>query len=368
MPLISDATISACNILIVDDDAANTDLLESILETNGFSQYRTLRDPGAVLQVCGEFPPDLILLDLHMSHMDGVEVLKNLRALREAQEYLPALVLTADVTAEAKKRALTAGASDFLAKPLDATEAILRIRSLLTTRILYLQILTHNTALDARVTERAEQFVEAQREILERLAAAAEYRDDNTGQHTRRVGQLAALLARALGQSEEEIERFRLAAALHDIGKIGVPDHVFLKPGGLTRPEFEIMQSHTTIGAEILNESRFSVLQVAREIALCHHERWDGTGYPRGLSGDRIPLSARIVSIADTFDAITHDRLYRKARPLNAAVAEMKSQSGLQFDPTLLKTFFDLTTSNDLEKLWQGIEGTSESWIETSKF
>ncbi len=181
--------------------------------------------------------------------------------------------------------------------------------------------------------------MEAQREILERLAVAAEYCDDDTGEHAHRVGQIAALLARAVGQSEQEVERIRLAATLHDIGKIGVPDRVFTKAGGLTGREFEIMKSHTTIGAEILKKSKFSVLQLAREIALCHHERWDGAGYPQGVRGDNIPLSARIVSIADTFDAITHDRHYRKARPLNAAVAEMKSQSGRQFDPSLLKRF-----------------------------
>ena len=365
MPSLSDATLSACNILIVDDHAANTDLLESILEMNGYSHYRSITDPRAVLQVCGEFPPDLILLDLHMPHMDGFEVLENLRSLREGQEYLPVLVLTGDVTPEAKKRALTVGASDFLSKPLDLTEVTLRIRNLLTTRLLYLQILTHNKTLEARVSERTEQLVEAQRELLERLAGAAEYRDDDTGQHTQRVGQLAALLARALGQSEEEIERFRLAATLHDIGKIGVPDRVLLKPSSLTGAEFEIMKSHTTIGAEILQKSKFSVLQLAREIALCHHERWDGTGYPQGLSGDHIPLSARIVSIADTFDAITHDRHYRKARPLKDAIAEMRSQSGRQFDPNLLKRFFQLITNEDLERLLHGVADTRESWFAT---
>ena len=187
--------------------------------------------------------------------------------------------MTADITTEAKQRALASGANDFLSKPLDTTEVILRIKNLLRTRWLQAELRQHNETLEAKVLERTRQLAEAQLEILDRLAIAAEYRDDDTGQHTKRVGKLAAIIARGLGQSEDQVEVLRLAATLHDVGKIGVPDRVLLKPDKLTAEEFEIIKSHTIIGGEILGKSKFAILQMAREIAVSHHERWDGTGY-----------------------------------------------------------------------------------------
>ena len=195
--------------------------------------------------------------------------------------------------------------------------------------------------LEHRVKARTADLEEAQLEILERLALAAEFRDDETGQHTQRVGRTAAILARALDLPSEQIKLIQGGAPLHDMGKLGIPDEILRKPGKLTVEEFEVMKTHTTIGAQILSGSRFPILQMAEEIALTHHERWDGTGYA-GLAGERIPLSGRIVALADVFDALTNDRVYRKAMPLEEALAEIELQRGRHFDPEMVDAFLQI--------------------------
>jgi putative two-component system response regulator len=206
-------------------------------------------------------------------------------------------------------------------------------------------------------------LAEAQLEIVERLALAAEYRDDATGQHTQRVGKLSALIAGAVGQPKSEVELLRVAATLHDVGKIGIPDQILLKPGRLTSEEFDLIKSHTTIGGTILGDSKFALLDMAREIALSHHERWDGTGYPRGLKGEVIPLSGRIVTIADVFDALTHDRPYKRAWSLEEAVVEVKKLSGHQFDPHLVDVFLSLINTQGLYHLSLSIETSDDRVI-----
>lgn len=195
--------------------------------------------------------------------------------------------------------------------------------------------------LEHRVKARTADLEEAQLEILERLALAAEFRDDETGQHTQRVGRTAAILAQALNLPSEQVKLIQGGAPLHDMGKLGIPDEILRKPGKLTAQEFEIMKTHTTIGAQILSGSRFPILQMAEEIALTHHERWDGTGYA-GLAGERIPLSGRIVALADVFDALTNDRVYRKAIPLEEALAEIELQRGRHFDPEMVDAFLQI--------------------------
>jgi len=286
-------------ILVVDDEESNVLLLTRLLEQAGHSGVLGTTDPRAVLPLYQAVSPNLILLDLHMPHVDGFAVMERLRPYIPPESYLPVVILTADIAPEAKRRALAAGAKDFLTKPFDATEVLLRIRNLLETRRLHRQLQEHNRLLKEKVRERTRQLEEARIEILERLALAAEYRDDATGQHTHRVGQTAALLARALGLPEAQVELIRRAAPLHDIGKIGVPDGILLKPGPLTAEEFEMMKAHTVIGARILSCSRFPLLQMAQRIALSHHERWDGRGFPQGLRGEAIPLEARIVAVAE---------------------------------------------------------------------
>jgi len=333
-------SLKDARILIVDDQEANVRLLEGILRrAEGYTNIRSTTDPREVLRHYAEFWPDLILLDLHMPHVDGFEVMDALRPFVPAGAYLPILVLTADVTPEAKQRALSGGARDFLTKPFDATEVGLRIRNLLETRFLHLMLQHQNEMLEERVRERTRDLEAARIEVLERLAAAAEYRDDMTGKHTQRVGEIAAVLAKTLGVPAAELDLIRRAAPLHDVGKIGIPDMILLKPGPLTPEEFEVMKTHTTIGARILSGSQFPLLKLAEEIALTHHERWDGTGYPQGLKGEAIPLAGRIVAVADTYDAMTSDRPYRKALPSKEALRVLRDGAGTQWDGSMVEAF-----------------------------
>lgn len=340
-------------VLIVDDQEPNILLLEGFLEGAHYTNLKATTDPRQVVPLYAELKPDLILLDLHMVPLDGFEVMQQLQAQVPVGTYLPILVLTADITLEAKQRALSNGAKDFLTKPFDHTEVLLRIHNLLETRFLHLALQSQNDILEEKVHERTleleqanaivlqrnEELKQAELETLERLAIAVEYRDDVTGRHTQRVGQTAGLLAMALGLPLEQVGLIQRAAPLHDIGKIGIPDAVLLKSGKLHPEEFEIIKTHTTIGAKILSGSRSALLQLAEEIALGHHERWDGTGYPYGLAGETIPVSGRLVTVADVFDALTHERPYKKAWPIEDAVAEIARQSGGQFDPHIVDVF-----------------------------
>ena len=345
---MQDTTLRAAQILLVDDHEANVRLLERILLQAGYTNLRRTTDPRQVLPLFAEAQPDLVVLDLHMPHLDGFAVLDQLRPLIPAGTYLPILVLSADITRDAKQRALQMGAKDFLTKPLDQVEVLLRIKNLLETRFLHRALRAQNQQLEQRVRERTRSLESAQLEILERLARAAEYRDDDTGEHTERVGRIAALLARALGLREAEVELVRRAAPLHDVGKIGIPDEILLKPGKLTDAEFAQMQTHTTIGVKILSGSRFPILQLAAEVALTHHERWDGSGYPHGLAREAIPLPGRIVAVVDVFDALTHERPYKAAWPVAAAVAELRRQRGRQFDPSVVTAFLTLEAQGAL--------------------
>jgi putative two-component system response regulator len=272
-----------------------------------------------------------------MPHVDGLEVMQQLSDIAEAT-YLPILILSADVTPEARRDALSRGAKDFLNKPFQPDEILLRIKTLLETRLLYLQIQSQNHVLEAKVRERTRALEEAQMEIVERLAVAAEFRDDNTGQHTQRVGQMSALLAKQLGMADAQVSLVRRAAPLHDVGKIGVPDKILLKLGTLTEEEFAIVKTHTVIGARILSGGKFPLLRLAEEIAFSHHERWDGSGYA-GLSGTDIPLAGRIVAVADVFDALTQQRPYKPAWSIGEAIAEIERQRGQQFDPGVVDAF-----------------------------
>lgn len=338
----SEDRIQQARILIVDDQEINVRLLERILRHVGYANLSSTTDSRQVLTLFTSSPPDIVLLDLTMPHVNGFEVMEQLRPLIPTEDYLPILVLTADVTSEVKLRALSAGAKDFLTKPFGTVEVLLRIENLLKTRLLHLQLREQNQILDEKVRERTLSLEEAQVEILERLAAAAEYRDDETGKHTQRVGQMSSMIADVLGLPDAEVGLIRRAAPLHDVGKIGIPDSILLKPGKLTDEEFEVMKRHTTIGARMLANGHSDLTQMAETIALMHHERWDGTGYPGNLRGEEIPLVGRIVSVADVFDALTHERPYKAAWPEEAALAEIERQSGRQFDPRVVEAFLSL--------------------------
>jgi putative two-component system response regulator len=329
-------------ILIIDDQNTNLHLLKSVLKKANYTNIMTISDPREVLHTFSLLQPDLILLDLMMPYLSGFEVMELLRPLIAQEDYLPILVLTADVATKVKHKALSMGAHDFLAKPIDTAEVILRVNNLLRTRFLHLLLSDRNRKLEDEVGERISELREAHIEILERLAIAAEYRDDGTGQHIRRVSDTAVRLAKTLGVPDHDLELVRRASQLHDVGKIGIPDDILLKPGKLSTAEFEVMKTHTTIGARILSGARSDLVRMASTIAYTHHERWDGLGYPCGLVGDGIPIEGRIVAVADVFDALTHSRPYKEAWPVEEALAEIKYQSGTQFDPAVVKAFFEL--------------------------
>lgn len=333
-------------ILIVDDEEMNVLLLEQILLRHGYTNIHSTTEPRKLFTLFAEAEPDLILLDIMMPEMSGFDVMDRLAQIIPEGAFLPILVLTADSTPQARMRALSGEATDFLTKPLDAYEVVLRIRNLLTTRYLYLKMKEQNRTLDQKVHERTAELAHAQEEILLRLARAAEFRDDDTGQHTQRVGCIAARIAARLELPPHHIELVEKAAPLHDVGKIGISDLILLKPGKLTDEEFAIIKTHTTIGEQLLSGGSSELVQVAHRIAASHHERWDGRGYPRGLAGEDIPIEGRIVAVADVFDALTHERPYKKAWPVEQAVAEIEAQSGRQFDPQVVWAFQEARSGN----------------------
>ena len=335
------SAIQGANVLIVDDEPANVRLLERVLQRDGFTNLAGLTDSRQVAAHCQSAPPDIVLLDLMMPHCDGFAVMEFLKS-QIYGTYLPILMLTADVAARTRERALSNGAQDFLTKPFNTVEVLLRVRNLLTTRALQLELRDRNQELEKRVQERTRALEESQLEVLERLAQAAEFRDDDTGQHTQRVGMLAAQLASALGLDEKTISAIRYAAPLHDVGKIGISDLILLKPGRLTSEEFETMKTHAAIGAALLQNGHSDWIQTAERIAHTHHERWDGSGYPRGLQGESISIEGRILAVVDVFDALTNERPYKKAWPISDAIEEIARGAGTHFDPKVVTAFLAL--------------------------
>ena len=344
-------------ILVVDDQAPNVILLERMLAQWGYEHVTTTTQSHEVPALAPELQPDLILLDLQMPKPDGFELMEILAPFSAGPPRVPVLVLTADATQATRQRALAAGASDFLSKPLDPIEVRLRISNLLETRRLQIDLLGQNQMLENAVRERTKDLEHARLELMERLALAAEYRDDNTQEHARRVGRTVALIGQALGLPYDEVDVLLQAAPLHDIGKIGIPDAVLLKRAQLTLEEFALMKSHTTIGAQILSGSEFPILNAGEVIARTHHERWDGGGYPFGLAGDEIPLPGRLVAVADAFDALAHERPYKDAWPVDQAVAEIQAGAGTHFDPSVVAAFLML----DHAALLAPMEPASES-------
>lgn len=338
-------TIRNARLLIVDDQEANVLFLTRLLQRSGYVNYLSTTDPLQALPLCLEYRPDLVLLDLHMPYLDGFAVLELLRSHTEVDIFLPVLVLTADATSQAKQRALQLGANDFLAKPFDITEVMLRVKNLVETRILYQRLQDQNHELEGKVRDRTQQLEAAHVETLERLARAVEFRDDVTGQHTQRVGEYSGALAAALGLHPLQVELIRMASPLHDLGKLAVPDAILLKPDRLTDEEFAVIRTHTTVGARLLAHGRSELVQLAESIALTHHERWDGRGYPRGIAGEDIPLAARIVSVTDVFDALVNERPYKQAWTAADALAEIDRQKGKQFDPQVADAFIGLILS-----------------------
>jgi putative two-component system response regulator len=325
-------------ILIVDDELAGISSLRRTLRRAGFRKLTWTADPREAIQMCSARAPDLVLLDLHMPLIPGDRVLTRMRADLPAEQYVPVIVLTGDGTAEAKRRAFLAGAQDFLAKPYDGQEILFRVHSQLAIARLHGDLRAHAKALEEAVRDRTSELHQAQLELISRLARAAEFRDDDTGEHAQRVGMLSARIGAELGLSEERVELLWRAATLHDVGKIGVSDTILLKPGKLTPEEMNSMREHVQIGAHILSGGSSRYLQIAEKIALTHHEWWNGNGY-LSLSGDDIPIEGRIVAVADVFDALTHSRPYKVAWSRQDAIAHIAKLSGSQFDPDVVDAF-----------------------------
>jgi putative two-component system response regulator len=336
--MITATNPDAC-ILIVDDEPRNVKVLKRVLAVAGYRRITAITAPRDAIARFAEIKPDLLLLDLHMPEMDGMGVMQRLRAQLPASEFFPILMLTGDGSPKACQRALAMGASDFVAKPFDMHEVLIRIKNLLETRSLHRQVAEHTRQLEHKVRERTAELDTAQLDTIARLALAAEFRDDETGRHTQRVGALSEFLARTMGWSDADASLLGLAAPLHDVGKIGIPDAILLKTGMLTVRERKTMEAHTTIGAKILSGGRSSFIHLAEKVALSHHERWDGQGYPERRLGPAIPAAARIVAVADFFDAMVHDRVYRRAWPLDQVLAAIAGMSGSSFDPAVADLF-----------------------------
>lgn len=333
--------IKNSRILIVDDNPVNVMLLERMLAQDGCTNVHSTTDSREVMGLQRECNFDLILLDIQMPNMDGFEVMEALAGDIE-DDYLPILVLTAQNDSETCVRALRKGAKDFITKPFRNEEALQRIRNMLEVRSLYNSHRNQAEVLEQQVRLRTSELRDTQLEIIRRLGAAGEYRDNETGLHIVRMSKSCKLLARASGMDETVCELILHASPMHDVGKIGIPDRILLKPGPLTADEWEIMKRHSAIGAEILGQHESEILTVAREIALRHHEKWDGSGYPDGLVGTDIPFTARVVAVCDVFDALTSERPYKKAWSVSDAVGYLKDNVDAHFESRLVSLFIDI--------------------------
>jgi putative two-component system response regulator len=327
-------------ILTLSEDRAVSDDLARIYAGAGHENIISCSQLDLARELCELHLPDLLVLGLSAAR-PHMEVLHGLHPWIVNQGYLPVLVLMDANEALLREEALRSGAREFMSRPLDPIEFIQRSQNLLEARLMHNQLAKANSGLEARVRERTRQLEEVQVEIVNRLGIATNLRDDQTGHHILRVGTTCEAIALELGIDADEAALIGLAARLHDVGKIGVPDEILLKPGALTDFEMTLMRRHTLIGGELLEAANAPVLVIAHTIALSHHEKWDGTGYPYGLAGDEIPLAGRICAVADVYDSLCHDRPYKNAWPEETAIAEIKRCSGSHFDPVIVDAFLN---------------------------
>ncbi len=332
--------IKHANIMIVDDEPANVRLLEKMLDFSGYKNVVSTSDPYKVLPMFEKHNCDLILLDLNMPELDGYGVIEQLQQI--AKETLPPiLVLTAQNAKDFRQRALNNGARDFVSKPFDADELLSRVHNLLDMQLAHKFMQQQNEILEQKVLLRTQLITDTRLHIVRCLGRAAEYRDNETGLHIIRMSKVAVVLGKAAGMDEEQCDLLLNAAPMHDIGKIGIPDRILLKPGKLDAEEWECMKTHTQIGADILSNDDSELMQMAHAIALTHHEKWNGKGYPAGLAGADIPLVGRVTALADVFDALISERPYKKPWSLEKAMNLIQSESGQHFDPALVEIFMD---------------------------
>ncbi len=328
-------------IVLIDDVEANLLLLRHFIEQLGEPhEVASFVDPQAALLHCERAAPDLVIVDYMMPVLDGIEFTRRLRALPGRAD-LPVLMVTANDEVDVRYRALESGASDFLTKPLDKVEFKARMRNMLALRASQKRLEDRASWLAEEVLKATDEILRRERETIVRLSRAAEFRDPETGGHIQRMAHYAWLIAVRLGLPVEQQQLILEAAPMHDVGKVGIPDHILLKPGRLEPDEFEIMKQHASKGHQILDGSSSPLLQMAATIALSHHEKYDGSGYPQGLTGEAIPLVGRIVAVADVFDALTSARPYKLAWGIEQAVSFMRAQRGRHFDPQCVDVFLE---------------------------
>jgi len=341
-------------IMIIDDIRSNTLLLEKLFLMEGYRNITIIHDPAEAVEAINREDPDVLLLDLNMPIIDGFEIMAILKD-RKHPLLDSLLVVTAYQDSVSRHRSLQLGARDFLTKPFDPTEVALKVRHILETNHKRKLREDHNMQLEAQLLTHTLHISELQEEYVLRLIQTMKHRDNDTGRHLMRMSQYVFQVAKKLGLNEEDCHSLRYASAMHDIGKLAIPDKILLKNGQLTPEEFEVMKIHTTKGAELLSGSRHEVLKLAERIALTHHERWDGSGYPHGLKRGEIPLEGRIVAVCDVFDALTSTRPYKSAWTEGEALAEIQRQSGAHFDPLIVQVFSEIFTD---------IQTTRMQWLD----
>ena len=326
-------------VLIVDDTEINLILFEALIKKMGQCECRTFSNAVEGLVWAQTHDLDLLIVDYMMPELDGLAFIKQFRET-PGREVTPILMITANDQKQVRYQALDVGATDFLTKPVDKIEFQARAHNMLALGESRKKLANKAVWLAQEVRKATAEIVQRERDTVVRLCKAAEYRDPETGAHILRMAHYSELIARGLGLPLEAQELLLEAAPMHDIGKVGIADHILLKPGRLTPDEFEIMKQHAIFGYEILKGSSSRVLQAGAEIARAHHEKFDGSGYPNGLKGEGIPIFSRIVAVADVFDALTSERPYKKAWPLEQACEFLKAHSGSHFDPTCVTSFF----------------------------
>lgn len=326
-------------ILLIDDTQLNITLLQYLLKKIPEYESIAFTDPLKALDWCKNNEPDLVVVDYMMPEMDGISFTRQFRSFLNYED-IPVLMVTANNETNVRHDALISGVTDFLNKPLDNNEFMARVRNMLALRKNHKRLMNHAAWLAEEVSKATAKIKEQEQETIFCLAKAAEYRDPETGAHILRMAHYSKHIASMLGLSLEQQNLLLEAAPMHDIGKVGIPDSILLKPGKLTDKEFALMKHHAIIGYELLNTSSSHLLKVAAEIAYTHHEKFDGSGYPRGLSGNNIPLFGRIVAVADVFDALTSERPYKKAWDVKQASQLLRDGSGIHFDPSCVEAFF----------------------------
>lgn len=327
-------------VLIIDDTEINLILFGALIKKLDNCQSHSFASPLDGLAWAATHTPDLVIVDYMMPDIDGLEFIQRFRALPSCVD-VPILMITANDQKQVRYRALDSGANDFLAKPVDKVEFLARAKNMLSLSSARRKLADHAEWLSSEVRKATEVILQRERDTVFRLCKAAEFRDPETGAHILRMAHYSQLIAKKLGLPPDEQELLLEAAPMHDIGKVGITDNILLKPGRLDAAEFEIMKQHAAFGYELLKNSNSRVLQAGAEIALGHHEKYDGSGYPQGLKGEAIPIFSRIVAVADVFDALTSERPYKKAWSLEQAVDFLNAGSGTHFDPRCVQAFLD---------------------------